>query len=363
MPRNGPDESAPCSLLNATPGVDACSPSTGPACPSPPTSATSPCSATSTSSPADSPASPSPSPDGCSELTTLAISGLNLLGLWPPCGPVGACLRTILGSSTWRVDYPGYSLIWKRKATRWKRSLFQLRLLVPRTTASASGLLPTPTTDSATERKGRYAQGGLPLTVVVRLLPTPLPSDVLGGRTTKGKKRPNENGLRMQSLLPTAADANRESVTYMRGNLTLKGAALVATPRAEGFDAGAHRGNPDSLHSRIKQELLPTPTVHGNNNRAGASPKSGDGLATRVRMLPTATASDHKGSSQQGQRRGQLSEVVAGKKLNPRFVTWMMGFPDGWMSDLPEDPLAPLVPSGRRELRALIRAARNGEKS
>jgi len=44
-----------------------------------------------------------------------------------------------------------------------------------------------------------------------------------------------------------------------------------------------------------------TPTVCGNNNRAGASPKSGDGLATQ-----------------------------AGGSLNPTWVEWLMGWPLGW---------------------------------
>ncbi len=39
---------------------------------------------------------------------------------------------------------------------------------------------------------------------------------------------------------------------------------------------------------------LPTPTVHGNYNRKGASKTSGDGLATVLRRLPTPTASDNK---------------------------------------------------------------------
>lgn len=44
-----------------------------------------------------------------------------------------------------------------------------------------------------------------------------------------------------------------------------------------------------------------TPTVHGNYNRAGASAKSGDGLATQ-----------------------------AGGSLNPTWVEWLMGWPLGW---------------------------------
>ena len=41
--------------------------------------------------------------------------------------------------------------------------------------------------------------------------------------------------------------------------------------------------------------LLPTLTVCGNWNRKGASPNSGDGLATALKRLPTLTASDLDG--------------------------------------------------------------------
>jgi hypothetical protein len=77
--------------------------------------------------------------------------------------------------------------------------------------------------------------------------------------------------------------------------------------------------------------LLPTPTVCGNYNKKGASKTSGDGLITALRRrYPTPCASDWKGSAKKGQRRGQLSEIFVGGKLNPRFVEWMMGFPIGF---------------------------------
>lgn len=61
----------------------------------------------------------------------------------------------------------------------------------------------------------------------------------------------------------------------------------------------------DSRHLSLDGavRLWPTPTVHGNYNRKGVSPRSGDGLATAV-----------------------------GGKLNPQFVEWLMGWPIGWTS-------------------------------
>ncbi len=66
------------------------------------------------------------------------------------------------------------------------------------------------------------------------------------------------------------------------------------------YDAKGRQGGP-SLAALCRRGLLPTPTVKGNWNRAGASANSGDGLATAV-----------------------------GGSLNPRFLEWMMGLPTGW---------------------------------
>lgn len=68
--------------------------------------------------------------------------------------------------------------------------------------------------------------------------------------------------------------------------------------------------------------ILPTPTVSGNNNRVGASEKSGDGLFTAVR------------TEWHGPKIGATALV--------RFVEWMMGFPADWtrlsLSETPSRP-------------------------
>lgn len=57
----------------------------------------------------------------------------------------------------------------------------------------------------------------------------------------------------------------------------------------------------EAMSTLVRRGLLATPTLRGNYNRAGASESSGDGLATQM-----------------------------GGRLNPRFLEWMMGLPDGW---------------------------------
>jgi hypothetical protein len=64
---------------------------------------------------------------------------------------------------------------------------------------------------------------------------------------------------------------------------------------------------------------VPTPTVRGNYNRKGASPNSGDGLATWAKMWPTPNASDVQRGSQDPEKRKQgghqvkLSDAVKAK--------------------------------------------------
>lgn len=57
---------------------------------------------------------------------------------------------------------------------------------------SESGLWPTPTCDSATQRTNRYAQGGMPLTAAIRLWPTPT---VHGNYNCKGASQTSGDGL------------------------------------------------------------------------------------------------------------------------------------------------------------------------
>ena len=83
--------------------------------------------------------------------------------------------------------------------------------------------------------------------------------------------------------------------------------------------------------------LLPTLTVCGNWNRKGASPTSGDGLATAIRNLPTLCATDWKSAyslegyrAQKEKRSKPLRDSLvheAGIPLTPTFSEWWMGFP------------------------------------
>nr|WP_309110286.1 hypothetical protein [Saccharothrix sp.] len=98
------------------------------------------------------------------------------------------------------------------------------------------------------------------------------------------------NGSGSSSLLPTptAADSDRSSATYVRGNPTLVGA------------------------------LLPTPTA-SDANGPGLHGTGAADLRTTVRMLPTPTARDGKGPNQRGDAtclHGAL--LSSGEPTNPQ---------------------------------------------
>ena len=62
--------------------------------------------------------------------------------------------------------------------------------------------------------------------------------------------------------------------------------------------------------------LWPTPTVKGNYNKQGLSSRSGNGLATEVRLCELRS-------------RG-LGSKTRLPPLNPDWVDWLMGWPIGW---------------------------------
>jgi DNA (cytosine-5)-methyltransferase 1 len=170
------------------------------------------------------------------------------------------------------------------------------------------------------------------------------------------------------------ADCGRASGAFGRGNPTLAGASKKwATPSARDWKSGQagqatleknarplseqaeklwptpcadnpnDRENPETWLKRKKRHaekaekptwasmplaiaaaLWPTPTVNGNNNRKGASPTSQDGLSTAAIQhgLP------HKTTPRDGAESSKAAPTSR-RRLNPRFVEWLMGWPIG----------------------------------
>jgi hypothetical protein len=146
-------------------------------------------------------------------------------------------------------------------------------------------------------------------------------------------------------------DSESSSVTWPRSGMTANGqcwelpmsarpiketgSGLWQTPVA---DDAVNRVN-GKINSRGEPKLSaqvlrwPTPTVCGNYNRKGASPSSGDGLATAVQRWPTPSTIGINGGSHSRQaalKLGATSAELNGGSLNPTWVEWLMGWPLGW---------------------------------
>jgi hypothetical protein len=131
---------------------------------------------------------------------------------------------------------------------------------------------------------------------------------------------------------PTAADSDRGSLTYMRGNPTLKGAAQTwGTPTARDWkDTGDMTNVPENgLLGRqvLNRESWPTPTA-SEHTGAGHSTKGGKNLRTVVSerwRTPGATDSTKAGQTT------HLRDQVGAGSLNPTWVSKLMGFPADWL--------------------------------
>ena len=124
-----------------------------------------------TSSPVDSLANLSASQEKENQRKMTEISGKKLLEL-SKSPDLLFLLEKMLMESLNSISTP-YSRIWKAQITQQKHLISALKASVLPTKEKEYGLLPTPTQDSASERTKKYKQGGTPLTMAVRLLPTP----------------------------------------------------------------------------------------------------------------------------------------------------------------------------------------------
>lgn len=145
--------------------------------------------------------------------------------------------------------------------------------------------------------------------------------------TTLGDEcSPSDRNSRLQLPTPLANDAEKRGAVNANDprNGLVGRVKLWQTPRTDGFDAGKHRGRADSLHSQVKT-LWPTPDASVVNDgetlaswrarkeRNLEKHNNGNGMGTPL----TIAAVQHSGAT---------------RRLNPLFVEWLMGLPEGWTS-------------------------------
>jgi hypothetical protein len=204
-------------------------------------------------------------------------SGRKLLASLPSCDRELSWLRTLVASSAWRSTM--CLLTWKHKTTPAGRSYYQLAVSAPPISGIGFGLWPTPKVAVLSGRAKATATHGwdLPAAVVDSL---------------------EEVDSQFRRLLPTP-DAG-----MMQGGRTLpEGTTLTGmTPDGKKRQVG--------LTNAVK--MLPTPRAA----RAGRE----------CRVYPNSV------------NHGDLEQEVAkelpaaGMKLNPAWVSRMMGFPDDYLT-------------------------------
>jgi hypothetical protein len=144
------------------------------------------------------------------------------------------------------------------------------------------------------------------------------------------------------------SDSDLYSQTWPRSGMTHAGIAYQLPPSAPrtfaiAFSLSQHArtwhtatktANQDSPSTEAKQKigpnsdgLWPTPTTgdHATRYAQGGMP-----LGMAARMWPTPVARDHKGIVMEGQLPTEMAKVEGSGRLNPEWVEWLMGFPEGW---------------------------------
>ena len=228
-----------------------------------------------TSSPEAILASPSHSPASKKALKTIATSGRQCLSLLSKKDPLLLLAKMLLVTSRWGSTR--CFLTWKVKATPQGRLLFQLAPSMPRTEETESGLLHTPT-----------------------------------------------------------AKANQMSPDMQKRGSGW-GPKMWATPAAADCQGTTGGGQGKSLRTDVR--MWPTPQAADHKNMDTAREPM---LSSEVKLWPTPRASEWKGTGPLGSKshnhrleKGYLDATVQERSqvsgsLNPAWVEWLMGYPEGW---------------------------------
>lgn len=186
----------------------------------------------------------------------------------------------------------------------------------------------TPTTDSASQRTGRYAQGGLPLSLqAVDNWHTPdtMPDAPNSGSNTKSKP-PGLGNQSRQWMTPKAHEPGRTAITQGRP-----------------LDMATHLNTQASHWDSHQVQEMPMPGPESSENdptshRRWSTPNAMDGSE----VVAQRTLSSHyereaklkKANPKLGALQMPLATQAQGnslKRLNPKFVEWLMGLPEDWL--------------------------------
>jgi hypothetical protein len=212
----------------------------------------------------------------------------------------------------WRessVKYDPATSSWKTHLCLWEEALPWSSVTLPRwgmtvngvvyqhptqerpISGTGSGLWPTPTQDSATERTSKYAQGGTPLTMAVKMWQTPVADDSCNRPNGKWNSRGEPKLSAQVKLYPTPC---------ARDYFPPHTPEYIAKKKAQGHGMS-------NLNDYVAK--WPTPTVNDSKNST----------------LPPSQI-NHDNIPGALIRNGE----APGGQLNPTWVEWLMGWPLGW---------------------------------
>ena len=172
---------------------------------------------------------------------------------------------------------------WKPKISKSNVLVFQLVHKVLGIKEKESGLLPTPTTDSVSERTKKYKQGGTPLTMAVRQMyptpnatndKTPQPDRVeqvsSGGFILRKKNKPHMTyGARLQDVMhhldkTPGGTLNPEFVEFLMGYP--KGWTDLEKTESNHLETQSYHKSQENLEKQsLKQKMYRTPTSMDTN--------------------------------------------------------------------------------------------------
>lgn len=184
--------------------------------------------------------------------------------------------------------------------------------------ADVTCYLPTPRATDGTKGgpNQRGSSGDLMLPSAVVLLPTPSVSDGTGGHLSRSGDRSHELLLpgvaKSLALLPTPTTAPTTGNGHAR-NLGVE-TRLLPTPRAsDGPDATSHARSWSTTDRNLHN-------IAREQSWGDYAPAIARWETTIGRAAPPPTETGPKGSP----------------RLSPRFVEWMQGLPEGWVTDVPD---------------------------
>lgn len=248
------------------------------------------------------------------------ISGQRYLPLLKQSDPLGQFSKTFMVTSLW-VSTKCY-LIWKGKTTPLGRLLFQLAPLMHPTEETEFGssqeMWATPNTMDHLPQRSEESTKKL----------------MNGAR--KGRKRPSN--LREQ--------VNPETMKFWRTPDTGQGGTSGLLKQGK-----THRENGQPIQVRLVDQvnnpkLWPTPractamSAPNIQNRVDDKNPNLETVVARTILWPTPTANEDAAGTPEGKMQRQLGNhpEVRGTtpeewkrgSLNPQWVEWLMGYPEGW---------------------------------